>query len=170
MCSLLGHKQNQSLCLLAPSSVPSMVLHMFEHISAKHVSTLTKLARFASLVKKSLLKHIQVSFSFHFYNFYAWCVNSWQHHHILWRGQPVPPMQQKGVFWWVLSHNTWVKRCKAAKQLLHSLMCVFVFVAEKVTSLGKDWHRPCLRCERCSKTLSAGSHAEVRKRGVWGKE
>ncbi|KAG7237986.1 hypothetical protein INR49_031340, partial [Caranx melampygus] len=32
--------------------------------------------------------------------------------------------------------------------------------AEKVTSLGKDWHRPCLRCERCSKTLSAGSHAE----------
>lgn len=35
--------------------------------------------------------------------------------------------------------------------------------AEKVTSLGKDWHRPCLRCERCSKTLAAGSHAEVRK-------
>lgn len=44
-------------------------------------------------------------------------------------------------------------------------VCVFVFLAEKVTSLGKDWHRPCLRCERCSKTLSAGSHAEVRKRG-----
>uniref|UniRef100_A0A4W6BP42 Cysteine-rich protein 2 n=1 Tax=Lates calcarifer TaxID=8187 RepID=A0A4W6BP42_LATCA len=35
-----------------------------------------------------------------------------------------------------------------------------VYFAEKVTSLGKDWHRPCLRCERCSKTLSAGSHAE----------
>ncbi|KAM7376175.1 hypothetical protein PAMP_005920 [Pampus punctatissimus] len=32
--------------------------------------------------------------------------------------------------------------------------------AEKVTSLGKDWHRPCLRCERCSKTLAPGSHAE----------
>ncbi|KAI2654520.1 Cysteine-rich protein 2 [Labeo rohita] len=32
--------------------------------------------------------------------------------------------------------------------------------AEKVTSLGKDWHRPCLRCERCKKTLAAGSHAE----------
>ncbi|KAA8581945.1 hypothetical protein FQN60_008685, partial [Etheostoma spectabile] len=31
---------------------------------------------------------------------------------------------------------------------------------EKVTSLGKDWHRPCLKCEKCSKTLSAGSHAE----------
>lgn len=35
--------------------------------------------------------------------------------------------------------------------------------AEKVTSLGKDWHRFCLKCERCSKTLTAGSHAEVSK-------
>lgn len=33
--------------------------------------------------------------------------------------------------------------------------------AERVTSLGKDWHRPCLKCEKCNKTLSAGSHAEV---------
>lgn len=33
--------------------------------------------------------------------------------------------------------------------------------AEKVSSLGKNWHRPCLRCERCGKTLAAGSHAEV---------
>ncbi|ETE57427.1 hypothetical protein L345_16857, partial [Ophiophagus hannah] len=32
--------------------------------------------------------------------------------------------------------------------------------AEKVTSLGKDWHRPCLRCERCGKTLIPGGHAE----------
>uniref|UniRef100_A0A3Q1HD91 LIM zinc-binding domain-containing protein n=1 Tax=Anabas testudineus TaxID=64144 RepID=A0A3Q1HD91_ANATE len=32
--------------------------------------------------------------------------------------------------------------------------------AERVTSLGKDWHRPCLKCEKCNKTLSAGSHAE----------
>ncbi|XP_066533293.1 cysteine-rich protein 2-like [Hoplias malabaricus] len=35
-----------------------------------------------------------------------------------------------------------------------------VYFAEKVSSLGKDWHRPCLRCERCSKTLAPGSHAE----------
>ncbi|XP_031561751.1 cysteine-rich protein 2-like [Actinia tenebrosa] len=35
-----------------------------------------------------------------------------------------------------------------------------VYFAEKVTSLGKDWHRPCLKCEKCKKTLSAGSHAE----------
>ncbi|NXD02753.1 CRIP1 protein, partial [Certhia familiaris] len=32
--------------------------------------------------------------------------------------------------------------------------------AEKVTSLGKDWHRPCLRCEKCNKTLTSGGHAE----------
>lgn len=37
-----------------------------------------------------------------------------------------------------------------------------LFPAEKVTSLGKDWHRPCLRCERCGKTLTPGGHAEVR--------
>ncbi|XP_051052672.1 cysteine-rich protein 2 isoform X1 [Phodopus roborovskii] len=35
-----------------------------------------------------------------------------------------------------------------------------VYFAEKVTSLGKDWHRPCLRCERCNKTLTPGGHAE----------
>ncbi|KAB0398848.1 hypothetical protein E2I00_006042, partial [Balaenoptera physalus] len=33
--------------------------------------------------------------------------------------------------------------------------------AEKVSSLGKDWHRFCLRCEHCSKTLTPGGHAEV---------
>uniref|UniRef100_A0A8C3MH68 Uncharacterized protein n=1 Tax=Geospiza parvula TaxID=87175 RepID=A0A8C3MH68_GEOPR len=37
-----------------------------------------------------------------------------------------------------------------------------VYFAEKVTSLGKDWHRPCLRCEKCNKTLTSGGHAEVR--------
>ncbi|CAM4644123.1 unnamed protein product [Leuciscus chuanchicus] len=36
-----------------------------------------------------------------------------------------------------------------------------VYFAERVSSLGKDWHRPCLKCEKCNKTLSAGSHAEV---------
>ncbi|XP_064617871.1 cysteine-rich protein 1-like [Liolophura sinensis] len=35
-----------------------------------------------------------------------------------------------------------------------------VYFAEKVTSIGKDWHRPCLKCEKCGKTLAAGSHAE----------
>uniref|UniRef100_A0A672R4Y7 Cysteine rich protein 3 n=1 Tax=Sinocyclocheilus grahami TaxID=75366 RepID=A0A672R4Y7_SINGR len=35
-----------------------------------------------------------------------------------------------------------------------------VFFAEKVSSLGKNWHRFCLKCERCSKILSPGGHAE----------
>uniref|UniRef100_A0A452IID7 LIM zinc-binding domain-containing protein n=4 Tax=Archelosauria TaxID=1329799 RepID=A0A452IID7_9SAUR len=35
-----------------------------------------------------------------------------------------------------------------------------VYFAEKVTSLGKDWHRPCLKCEKCNKTLTSGGHAE----------
>ena len=59
---------------------------------------------------------------------------------------------------------------------LHSPFENFIEIsAEKVTSLGKDWHRPCLRCEKCNKVgdpykkgfitkrfkvLSSGSHAE----------
>ncbi|GBN55352.1 hypothetical protein AVEN_23739-1, partial [Araneus ventricosus] len=35
-----------------------------------------------------------------------------------------------------------------------------VYFAERLTSLGKDWHRACLRCEKCNKTLTPGSHAE----------
>lgn len=34
--------------------------------------------------------------------------------------------------------------------------------AEKVSSLGKNWHRFCLKCERCHSVLSPGGHAEVR--------
>ncbi|VDM22979.1 unnamed protein product [Wuchereria bancrofti] len=32
-----------------------------------------------------------------------------------------------------------------------------VYFAERVSSIGKDWHRPCLRCENenCRKTLTA---------------
>lgn len=42
---------------------------------------------------------------------------------------------------------------------------VCVSAAERVTSLGKDWHRPCLKCEKCGKTLTSGGHAEVG--GAW---
>nr|XP_036860109.1 cysteine-rich protein 3 isoform X3 [Manis javanica] len=41
-----------------------------------------------------------------------------------------------------------------------------VYFAEKVMSLGRNWHRPCLRCQRCRKTLTAGSHAEVNREGM----
>ncbi|KAK5976282.1 hypothetical protein GCK32_017913, partial [Trichostrongylus colubriformis] len=38
-----------------------------------------------------------------------------------------------------------------------------VYFGERVSSLGKDWHRPCLRCtnESCKKTLTSGGHSEV---------
>ncbi|KAI3411872.1 Cysteine-rich protein 1 [Globodera pallida] len=37
-----------------------------------------------------------------------------------------------------------------------------VYFAERVTSIGKDWHRPCLRCNNpdCEKTLTVGKHCE----------
>ncbi|XP_068921865.1 cysteine-rich protein 3 [Petaurus breviceps papuanus] len=35
-----------------------------------------------------------------------------------------------------------------------------VFFAEKVSSLGQNWHRFCLKCERCHNVLAAGGHAE----------
>jgi hypothetical protein len=39
-----------------------------------------------------------------------------------------------------------------------------VYFAEKVSSLGKDCYKICLKCERGNKTLTPGGHAEhVRK-------
>ncbi|XP_004205593.1 cysteine-rich protein 1 isoform X1 [Hydra vulgaris] len=35
-----------------------------------------------------------------------------------------------------------------------------VYFAEKVSSLGKHWHRGCLKCKKCNKTLAPGGHAE----------
>ncbi|CAH8621289.1 unnamed protein product [Heterobilharzia americana] len=35
-----------------------------------------------------------------------------------------------------------------------------VYFAERVCSLGQDWHRQCLKCEKCKKTLTPGSHCE----------
>ena len=32
--------------------------------------------------------------------------------------------------------------------------------AERKTSLGRDWHGSCLRCEKCNKTLVPGQHSE----------
>lgn len=49
-----------------------------------------------------------------------------------------------------------VKRCEQRRDSVS----VFVSTAERKTSLGKDWHSACLRCEKCNKTLTPGSHAE----------
>ncbi|XP_067935959.1 ras association domain-containing protein 2-like isoform X2 [Watersipora subatra] len=35
-----------------------------------------------------------------------------------------------------------------------------VFFAERKSSLGKDWHWQCLKCESCAKVLNPGQHAE----------
>eukprot|EP00049_Salpingoeca_infusionum_P017189 m.352062 g.352062 ORF g.352062 m.352062 type:complete len:95 (+) comp16430_c0_seq1:118-402(+) len=35
-----------------------------------------------------------------------------------------------------------------------------VYFAEKVTALGKDWHKMCLKCQKCGKTLANGSFLE----------
>ena len=36
-----------------------------------------------------------------------------------------------------------------------------VYFAERVTSLGKDWHRPCLKCEKCGKVSRLGPSVTV---------
>uniref|UniRef100_A0A3B3QFX8 Cysteine rich protein 3 n=1 Tax=Paramormyrops kingsleyae TaxID=1676925 RepID=A0A3B3QFX8_9TELE len=46
------------------------------------------------------------------------------------------------------------------QQLSFFFFVCFWCAAEKVMSLGRNWHRPCLRCERCKKTLTSGGHAE----------
>ena len=33
--------------------------------------------------------------------------------------------------------------------------------AERKTSLGKDWHPTCLRCDNCDRLLTPGKHSEV---------
>ena len=35
-----------------------------------------------------------------------------------------------------------------------------VYFAERKVSLNKEWHRQCLRCEKCNKVLTPGSHAQ----------
>lgn len=40
------------------------------------------------------------------------------------------------------------------------LKSIVLLSAERKFSLGKDWHGSCLKCERCNKTLTPGSHAE----------
>ncbi|CAK9297716.1 unnamed protein product [Gordionus sp. m RMFG-2023] len=35
-----------------------------------------------------------------------------------------------------------------------------VYFAEKKSSLGKDWHPLCLKCDKCNKLLTPGNHAE----------
>lgn len=42
------------------------------------------------------------------------------------------------------------------RQMSYSFFLSFEFIAERKTSLGKDWHGACLKCEKCNKTLVPG--------------
>ena len=48
------------------------------------------------------------------------------------------------------------------KKEFEVLFCCSCVSAERVSSLGKDWHRGCLKCTKCKKTLTPGGHAEVK--------
>ena len=37
----------------------------------------------------------------------------------------------------------------------------YLYSAERVTSLGKDWHRPCLKCEKCNKVSVLKPHSNL---------
>ena len=45
--------------------------------------------------------------------------------------------------------------------LFSNKSCLFLIAAERYTSNGKDYHRACLKCSECGKTLERGKHAEV---------
>ena len=38
---------------------------------------------------------------------------------------------------------------------------ICISLAERRSSLGKDWHPTCLRCDSCDRLLSPGGHSEV---------
>ena len=59
------------------------------------------------------------------------------------------------------SKEVYFGELKASIALTLTLTLLTPFVAEKATSLGKDWHKACLKCAKCKKTLSPGGHAEV---------
>ncbi|CAI2734808.1 unnamed protein product [Schistosoma spindalis] len=35
-----------------------------------------------------------------------------------------------------------------------------VYFAERIETLGKDWHRSCLKCERCYRPITPGYHCK----------
>ena len=75
-----------------------------------------------------------------------------------------PPIEQSAAEWMffrVQGHCVLFCFVCCLHIVFHFFVCGFVVPAEKVMSLGRNWHRPCLRCERCNKTLTSGGHAEV---------
>ena len=56
----------------------------------------------------------------------------------------------------------WIKVALDFRSLIISFHFISFYIptAERKTSLGKDWHGLCLKCEKCNKTLVPG---QVRK-------
>ena len=53
-----------------------------------------------------------------------------------------------------------VDQFRTAKQY-SAFHALYSLLAERKTSLGKDWHGFCLKCEKCKKTLTPGQHSVV---------
>lgn len=56
--------------------------------------------------------------------------------------------------------NRRAKECIAVNCDCCWLMELIDSIAERKTSLGRDWHGACLRCDKCNKTLVPGQHSE----------
>jgi hypothetical protein len=50
----------------------------------------------------------------------------------------------------------WFKRLRIRKNMQCPTCEKTVYFAERVRSIGKDWHRGCLKCHQCQKVLVEG--------------
>ncbi|XP_032082722.1 cysteine-rich protein 1 [Thamnophis elegans] len=72
---------------------------------------------------------------------------------------PKCPSCQKEVYF-DLSFDMWIRSGSHSNISPSSPPPPNIIIAEKSHLPWEDWHRPCLKCEKCKKTLSAGGHAE----------
>lgn len=70
------------------------------------------------------------------------------------------------LFWWQSQSPLLNLGVKWRKNIQVTSRCAtsFLYAAEKKRSLGRDYHPLCLKCQKCSRQLTAGLHAEVKKK------
>ncbi|KAL2740876.1 cysteine-rich protein 1-like [Vespula squamosa] len=75
-------------------------------------------------------------------------------------GDDVPRLcnQQPPIVW--RPTTLWGLQRAAAAAAVAAFAAANATIPERKTFLGNDWHSSCLRCEKCNKTLTPGSHAE----------